>query len=307
MQYSSPIITPPIRWNTPSFDIPLGVSGDTIFITPIPSINRELTLPPVDNKIPLTPKAHIRIVEVFEDVSGVVLEGDTLNITVALSKPSPVDIECQLQITHDALPDVSPDWRRDKDVEGVVDNTNYIAEYFTDTTDADFANTNITLTIPAGQTSFTQSISTVDDGVLQRGKGSYKVGKISIVSQDNPDYMIHHSKGSSTVLLEDSSDYPVWGGGEVYLWCKLGKLCEWEPILDETGTQAKLIFDWDKHENGVVTDFLGHTYPIDIVPIHAIQLRPDQTTLPTDVDEAAPVDISANLPSFRVQIVARQG
>lgn len=303
MKYSKPLITPPIKWDTQRFDIPLGTIGDTLHITPIPSINRSITLPPAETVLPVTTKPSVRLVESFKGVSSMVVEGGDLTITVGLSKASPVDITVDLSVTNDGLVKVSSDWRKDHNVNGILNNVDYITEYFTNTSDVDFATLTLQVVIPAGQLQASTTLSTVDDLTLTKGKGSYRVGKVTIVAQDNPDYMIHHSCSESLLLLEDANDYPVWGGGEVYLWGKMGELCEWERIYDAEGLHAKLTFDWEKDENGVVVDFSGESYQIDLNPLHAIQLRPDQVNLPVDTDEVAPVDLTTNLPSFRVQII----
>ena len=301
MNYSKPIITKPLKWNENSI-IELHGLGDSLFINLIQKMDTTLKLAPATTKLPNRISPWVSLATINKNVVAHITEGESFDITVNLSKAHTTDITVDFTITHD-VSQVERDWRVSKDSDEHKDDFDYVAEYFAPSADADYDTTNGTITISAGDLSGSATVTTVDDALLQRGAGSFKVGLITLSNLSSGDHMIHNQAEAASVLIEDSSTYPIWTG-DLELWGKGHDLQEWEPILDpDTSTIAVFNMGYEAVDDGLggftSGDPLMRTKIIDDIPLTEIQLRPS-LDIPLDITTIE--DLTNKLPFYRAVV-----
>lgn len=305
MQYKPAIISPPILVSDRK-EIPIGGLGDTLNVSLDTVYDTEIHLQSKES-IPLTPKPSVSLYMKHKDVVDVITRGESFDITVKLSQPLTQDMDVDFSITESVI----PDWNGMRKMNEISVNDNF--DYNTliqvmPTSDLDVVNG--TITILAGQTENTVTITSTANTDLFYGKGSYFCSKVTISNvSSTADVMLNHHR-EAYVLYEDSMSYPKWNNFEVELWGKLPNLSYYQPIEDpESGQTVTWTFDYDvgTDELGdpILTDTTLRTKIIDDIPIESIQLRPvDSNVIPVDIENVAPIDLSTKLPMYKCVIVA---
>lgn len=292
MKYKPTIVTDPLQWEDRE-DITIGVQGDTFFISVTPEIDQTLYLgdaPVVEDKV--TGRAWLDLQ--YQDIVAIVTEGESFDIKVHINKVH--DVDMYLDVTIDYEVSKAPSYIRQSPETNDTRAVDYKNLFFSASSvdDHDIINPTYRLVIPAGSLSASVAVNTVDDKTLTGGKGFFRVMNISLTNIEFPDtYMLYPNMLEGSVLIEDSSEYPSWSG-EVELWGKLHPLLDYEPLIDpDTSYTTKIAFGYDEDGSMVRTKI------VDDVPLHSIQLRPNNTELPTDNNEEDPIDLTNILPLYR--------
>jgi hypothetical protein len=297
MQYNT-IITPAVQFGT-DLEIPIGTLGDSVHIKLSPRFDTALYFDEVETSIPKTPKKHVRLNYFKKGIVDALVEGGTFGIEAILSEPDVVDTVVDFVITHD-ITNLDKNVRKSRFASSTF--TQDINLFIKPSVDADFDIVLGQITILAGQTRGSATITTVDDTLLTGGKGFYKACQVELVGVDNG-YMVHHTLSNGYVLIEDSSEYPVWTGAEFELWGKnIDKstgLLDPEPIVKDDVTVV-LELGYTTEDDGVTPkDSLARTFIVDYTPLDKIYIRCKTDSVITALDGT---DIST-LPPFYCAVV----
>lgn len=112
------------------------------------------------------------------------------------------------------------------------------------------------------------------------------------------EYIINSSLDSGYVLVKDNTPYPKWEGG-VEVWVKSNELTHWERLIDsKTESTLTFNFGWED-DGGALTDVSTLvSHQVDDIPVY--QLKFVGKDIPTDIENATPIDLSGVLPRYRI-------
>jgi len=307
MQYKPAIVSPPILVSETK-EIAIGGLGDTLNISLDVVYDTELHLES-KGTIPLTPKPSVSLSMKHRGIIDVITRGESFDITVELTKALTTDITVDYTITEELI----GGWdklRSIKEINHTQDNFDYSVLLRTLPTDQLDLPTG-TITIPAGSTSATVTVTSTANTELFYGKGSYFSSKVVLSNIVSTEDVMLNGHSVAHILYEDALSYPKWNNFEVELWGKLPHLSYYQPIYDpETSAVVKWTFDYDEGvdelDEPILTDTTLRTKIVDDIPLDMIQLRPvDTTTVPVDIENAlAPIDLTTQLPFYKCIVLA---
>lgn len=188
-------------------------------------INKEV------EEIKASSSASVHIVESNRGIFSQTTEGDSLSLEIGIHPTLPTDVTVDWTISYEGS--VPSDMV--EDLSCTIGGFDY-GSLHTPATVGDILTISGTAIVPAGMSSVTTTIGTLDDGVFTGGKNSFKVCTATLVSS-SASVNIHHNK--SIGLIMDSSVVPAMKGG-VPIQIKMHQKLPYENLdSPSTGTQEK--------------------------------------------------------------------
>lgn len=300
MRYEPTIVTQPLKWGEPT-TILSNVSGESYNIGLTQKLDHKLHLDEL-KPLSLRNKPYVYLELKADKVVDVITKGESFDIVAHLSEPLDEDITFKATITHNPSM-LERHWFVSEETnQATNDDFDYLNELTEKSKDADYDKIYVDLTILAGQTTTSATINTIDDGVMFKGKGSYKIGRVFLYNLTSTKVILHEDQYQGLIMVEDSKEYPVYKG-KVEVWVKRHKLLEFEPLIDpDTSLPAVIDLGYELEDDGlgntVMGDCTSRSLLLDYLKVYQFQLRPLE--MAEDINGVE--DLSTTPPYYRAII-----